>query len=210
MLVQDGIVNKHLNRVGLVSGTDQNSRAAVAEMKKELNRWNIPAVFHFEVSTSLLDFQAIVERIRGFRPHVLTLCLQAPIIPVLLKALQSNGIACPVCMPWVPGVDINKLQSIYHGPIYMAEPFQPPARVQTGGIYQRFSRDFKKQFGVLPTCSAAYAYDAAQMIIHSIRSKGLNRPGIRMGLEELAGYQGVSGSIIWDNGGGNLAYPVIK
>ena len=87
----------------------------------------------------------------------------------------------------------------------MIEPFQPPARVKTGGIYQRFSRDFKARFGVFPTSSAAYAYDAARMIILSIRSKGLNRPGIRQGLEELSGYQGVSGSIIWDNGGGNLA-----
>ncbi len=210
VLVKDGIVNKQLNRVGLVSGTDQNSRAAVTEMEKELNQQNIAALFHFKVSPGLLDFQAIAERIRGFHPHVLTLCLQAPVIPILLKTLQSNGIVCPVCMPWVPGVDVKKLQAIYHGPIYMVEPFQPPARVKTGGIYQQFSRDFKVRFGVLPTYSAAYAYDAAQMIILSIRSKGLNRPGIRQGLEELAGYQGVSGRINWDNGGGNQAYPIIR
>lgn len=210
VLVKDGIVNKHLNRVGLVSGTDQNSRAAAGEMEKELNQQNIPAVFHFKVSPGLLDFQAIAERIRDFHPHVLILCLQVSVIPILLKALQSNGIDWPVCMPWVPGVNVKKLHAIYPGPIYMVEPFQPPARVKPGRIYQRFSRDFEKRFGVLPTCSAVYAYDAARMIIHSIRSKGLNRPGIRQGLEELAVYEGVSGTIKWDNGGGNQAYPVIK
>lgn len=210
VLVEDGILNKQLNRVGLVSGTDQNSRAAAAAMGKELNRRNIPAVFHFKVSPDLLDFQAITQRIRSFHPHVLTLCLQAPVIPTLLKALQSNGIVCPACIPWIPGVEIQKLQTIYHGPIYMVEPFQPPARMKTRGIYQQFNRDFKKRFGVLPTYSAAYAYDAARMIILSIRSKGLNRPGIRQGLEELVGYQGVSGLIKWDNGGSNLAYPIIK
>jgi branched-chain amino acid transport system substrate-binding protein len=210
VLVKNGIVNKHLIRVGLVSGTDQNSRAAAAAMEKELNQQNIPAVFHFKVSMDLLDFQAIAERIRDFHPQVLTLCLQAPVIPILLKALRSNGIVCPVCMPWVPGEDVKKLQEIYHGPIYMVEPFQLPARVKTGEIYQQFSRDFQKRFGVFSSYSAAYAYDAAQMIILSIRSKGLNRPAIRQGLEELTGYQGVSGSIKWDNGGGNLAYPIIK
>ena len=210
LLVKDGIVNKQLNRVGLVSGTDQNSRSAAGEMERELNRQNIPPVFHFEVSPGLRDFQTVVERIRVFRPHVLTLCLQAPVIPKLLKALQCKGIVCPVSMPWTPGVDIKKLQAIYHGPIFIVSPFQPPIQVKTGGIYQQFSRDFETRFGVLPTCSAAYGYDAAQMIIHSIRSKGLSRPGIRQGLEELTGYQGVSGSIIWDNGGGNLACPVIK
>jgi len=210
LLVKDGIVNKHLNRVGLVSGTDQNSRAAAAEMEKELNRQNIPAVFHFEVSPGLSDFQAIVERIRFFYPRVLTLCLQAPVIPRLLKALQCNGIVCPVSMPWTPGVDIKKLQAIYHGLIFIVRPFQPPVQVKTGEIYKQFIRDFEKRFGMLPTCSAAYGYDSVQLIIHSIRSKGLSRPGIRQGLEELTGYQGVSGSIIWDNGGGNLACPVIK
>jgi ABC-type branched-subunit amino acid transport system substrate-binding protein len=210
LLVKDGIVNKHLKRVGLVSGTDQNSRAAAGEMEKELNRQNIPPVFHLKVSPGLLDFQAIGKRIQGFRPDVLTPCLQAPVIPVLLKALKSNGIVCPVVMPWIPGVDVKELQAIYHGPIYMVEPFQPPARAKAGGIYQQFSRDFEKRFSVFPTSSAAYAYDAARMIIISIRSKGLNRQGIRQGLEELAGCEGVSGTIKWDNGGGNLAYPVIK
>jgi ABC-type branched-subunit amino acid transport system substrate-binding protein len=110
-------------------------------------------------------------------------------------------------MPWTPGVDIKKLQAVYHGPAYMVEPFQSPAPMKAGGIYHRFRRDFEKRFGASPTPSAAYAYDAAQMIISSIRSKGLNRPGIRQGLAELTGYQGVSGAIIWDNGGGNRAYP---
>jgi branched-chain amino acid transport system substrate-binding protein len=210
LLVKDCIVNKDLNRVGLVSGSDQNSRAAAGEMEKELNRQYIAPVFHLKVAPGSLDFQEIGKRIRGFRPGVLTLCLQAPVVPVLLKALQGNGMVCPVCMPWIPGVDVKELSAVYHGPIYMVEPFQPPAQVKTGGIYQQFSRDFEKRFGVFPTCSAAYAYDAARMIIISIRSKGLNRPGIRQGLEELAGYQGVSGSVIWDNGGGNLAYPIIK
>ena len=113
-------------------------------------------------------------------------------------------------MPWVPGVQAKELQAIYNGPLYMVEPFQPPDQAKDGGIYQTFSREFEKRFGVFPTYSAVYAYDAAQMIILSIRSKGLNRPGIRRGLEELTGHEGVSGSIIWDNGGGNRAQPTIK
>ncbi|MCK4764084.1 MAG: ABC transporter substrate-binding protein [Candidatus Aminicenantes bacterium] len=230
LLVKEGIVNKHFSRVGLVSCTAPNNRAAAAEMEKELERRNLPALFHFEVAPGLLDFQphsrggaisgsaagsafdfqALAERIRDFQPHVLTLCLQVPGIPKLLKALQSSGIVCPVCIPWTPGVEIKKLKAVYHGPIYMIEPFQPPDREKTGGIYHRFSRDFEKRFGVFPTCSAAYAYDAAWIIILSIRSKGLNRPGIRLGLEGLAGHEGVSGTIKWDNRGGSPGSPVVK
>lgn len=208
-LVNDGIVKNHLNRVGLVSGTGQNSRAAAGEMEKELKKKNMPPVFHFKVPPGLVDYQAIAERTRDFRPDGLILCLQAPVIPGLLKSLYSKGIVYPVFMPWVPGMDEKELRSIYHGPIYMVEPIQPSSRMKTRGIYQQFCQDFEKRFGVFPTCSAAYAYDAARMIILSVRSKGLNRPGIRRGLEELTGYEGASGLIIWDNGGGNLAdHPV--
>lgn len=204
LLVKNGIVTRHFNRVGLVSATDHDSRAAAGEIKKELNQQKVPPLFHFKVSPNLPGLQAIVERIRGFRPGVLVLCFRAAAVPVLLKALQGNGIVCPVFMPWSPGVDIKELRAIYKGPLYMVEPFQPPDQAKTGGIYKQFSRDFEKRFSVFPTYSAAYGYDAARLIILSIRSKGLNRPGIRRGLKELSGYEGASGPIIWDNGNNAL------
>ena len=197
-------------KVGLVSGTGQNSRVAAGEIEKELNRQKIAPLFHFEVPPDIPDYQTTAERIREFRPDSLTLCLQAPALFKLLKALQRNGIDCPLLLPWVPGVQAKELQAIYNGTLYMVEPFQPPNQAKDGGIYQTFSREFEKRYGLSPSYSAAYAYDAAQMIILSIRSKGLNRAGIRRGLEELTGYEGVSGPIIWDNGGGNLGHPVIK
>ena len=210
LLVKDSIAKKYFSRVGLVSGTDQNSRAAGAAMEKELKRQNIPPIFHFQVSPGIIDFQALVERIRGFAPNVLIPCLQSPVLPKLLKTLQRNGIDCSLSMPWVPGVEVKKLQAIYQGLINIVEPFQVLDGEKLGEIYQRFSRDYEKRYSVFPTYSAAYAYDSAQMIIHSIRSKGLNRPAIRLGLEELAGYEGVSGTVKWDNGGGNPGNPVLN
>jgi ABC-type branched-subunit amino acid transport system substrate-binding protein len=206
LLVKNSIVKKHFNRVGLVSATDHDSRAAAGEIKKELNKHKVPPLFHFKVSPNLTGLQAIVERIREFRPGVLALSFRAAAVPGLLKALRGNGIVCPVSIPWTPGVDINELRAIYKGPLYMVEPFQPSAQDKTGGTYRQFSRDFEKRFGVLPTYSAAYAYDAAQMIILSIRLKGLNRPGIRRGLVELTGHEGASGPIIWDNGNNNALH----
>jgi ABC-type branched-subunit amino acid transport system substrate-binding protein len=210
ILVKHSIVDNHLNRIGLISGIDQNSHAAAGEMEKELTRNNIPPIFHFNVPSDLLNFMEIARRIKDFNPDGLILCLQASIVPQFLKTLQKTGIDCPVSMPWIPGVDLKKLKVIYQGTICMVEPFLPPAPTQQDEFYQQFRRDFKKRFGVFPTYSAAYAYDAARLIIHAIRSHGLNRPGIRQGLEELAGIVGVSGKITWDNGGGNSVCPVIK
>lgn len=173
-LVHDRITGEYLKNVGLISGTDQGSRAAGKELLNEMTRRHVTPVFHFNIPPDLPDIQTLPDRIRDFRPDGLVLCLQPPILRKLLKALQRNGVGCPVSMPWVPGVELKELQAIYNGSVFMVEPF-----ARTGKVYQTFNRDFKKRFGVLPVYSAAYAYDAARMIILAIRSNGLNRPAIR-------------------------------
>jgi len=177
LLVNGHIAEGHLKRVGLISGTDQGSRSAGKEMADEMTRRGVTPVFHFNIPPDVPDIRAVVERTRGFRPAGLVLCLQPSILRKLLNALQREGFRCPVSMPWVPGVELKELQTIYKGPLFMVEPF-----TWTGTAYQTFSREFKKRFGVQPLYSAAYAYDSARMIILSIRSNGLNRPAIRRGL----------------------------
>lgn len=177
LLVNDHITGEHLKRVGLISGTDQGSRSAGKEMADEMTRRRVTPVFHFNIPPDVPDIQALLQRTRDFRPDGLVLCLQPPILRKLLKTLQREGFRCPVSMPWVPGVELKELQTIYKGPLFMVEPFS-----RTGTAYQTFIRDFKKRFGVQPVYSAAYAYDSARMIILSIRSNGLNRPAIRRGL----------------------------
>ncbi|MCP5103013.1 MAG: amino acid ABC transporter substrate-binding protein [bacterium] len=196
VLVKDGIVNRHIRRVGLVSGTGHDSRVSGKEMRNELERRNLPPVFHFELPPALSRTREIVERIRDFQPDGLILCLEAPLLVKLLNDLQLSGITCPVITPWVPGTDSKELQIIYKNSL-MIEPFE---QEKAGVVYQTFNRDFEKRFGAVPAYSAAYSYDAARMIILAIRSKGLNRPAIRRGLAGLSGHNGASGRIIWNNG----------
>ncbi len=177
LLVKNRITNEHLKRVGIISGTGHACRAAGKEITDEMTRHRVPPVFHFNIPPDVPDIRTVVERIRDFRPDGLVLCLQPPVMRKLLKAMQRNGVRCPVSMPWVPGVELKELQTLYKGSLFMVEPFS-----RTDPLYQTVNRDFKKRFGVLPTYSAVYAYNAAQMIIRSIRSNGLNRPAIRRGI----------------------------
>ncbi|MCP4149433.1 MAG: ABC transporter substrate-binding protein [bacterium] len=208
-LLLKGITGNQLNtpsslkRVGLVSGSNHSSRAAGKAVEKEINRQEVPLLFHFKME-QLSGCEEIVRRIRLFETDVLILCLRPPFITRLLKGMQRAGMTCPLGIPWTPGVDIAVLKTSYGAHIFSVEPFGK------GDGYLAFSRGFEKRFGEAPSFSAAYGYDAASIIIHSIRTKGLNRTAIRAGLEELSGYKGACGPIKWNNGGGNHANPILN
>ncbi len=188
LLVKQGVAAKHLRRVGLVSGTGHDSRAAAGAVEKALAQQAFPLLFHFKVPADVPDYRDIVKRARQFRPDGLILCTGAKPIPRLIKTLAQEGITCPLLLPWVPGVNINELQAVYRGELVMVEPFAMPGQVkrQSGETrYGRFSREFEIRYGRLPGHSAAYAYDAVQMTVLSIKSKGLNRPAIRRSLGSM-------------------------
>jgi branched-chain amino acid transport system substrate-binding protein len=206
LLVRDGIIKKKLNRIGLISGTDHDSRAAVKEVVRELERRGLPALFHLKLPADSMDIQAVVERIRGFQPGSLVFCLPPARLLVLLKTLGETGMDYPAAMPWRPGLDSLKQHTIYEGSLYIVRPLAQPAISKAVSEYLIFSRKFAKRFGAHPITSAAYAYDAARLIILSIRSSGLNRTAIREALVGLSGYRGVSGPVIWDNSGSNRVY----
>ena len=54
-----------------------------------------------------------------------------------------------------------------------------------------------------------YGFDAANLVIDALRPGGGGRGELRGRLAELSGTEGASGTIRWDNGGGNTAEPVV-
>jgi len=66
-----------------------------------------------------------------------------------------------------------------------------------------FARRFQQRFGHQPDYLAAYSYDAVRLLIAAIRKAGLNRVRIREAIASMGTWHGVTGTIRWDNGGGN-------
>jgi ABC-type branched-subunit amino acid transport system substrate-binding protein len=124
----------------------------------------------------------------------------------LIEALGKAGLSCPVLLPWVPGADPPRLSLSYPGPVAALEPFHRP---QQCGPYLKLVHSYTRRFGEYPQPSAAYGYDATSLIIEAIRSGGLQRRAIRDHLAALSGYTGATGTITWDNGGGNTGRPVV-
>lgn len=210
VLVDKGIMNQQIDRIGLVSGSGHDSRTAARELQETLEQQRIPLLFHFIVKPDEQDLHRLVQRMDSFAPAALVLCLQPDVLSSLLKVLEASGRDCPVFLYWTPGMSAFQIDQLYSGPVNVLEPFQYREKGNIRRNYETFCLQFEQQFRQKPTFSAAYGYDAVQLIISSIRTNGLSRPGIRRGLEQLAGYQGVSGIIVWDNGGGNLGIPVLS
>jgi branched-chain amino acid transport system substrate-binding protein len=93
----------------------------------------------------------------------------------------------------------------YRGEIVQVRPFPK----QEGTLYESFVSAYRARWGMEPTASAAYTYDAVTLVARSIRESGLNRSGLRDAIAGSSGSGGVTGPISWDNAGGNDVLPVL-
>lgn len=75
-------------------------------------------------------------------------------------------------------------------------PFYEGSTLDTN---QHFQNDFTQTYGTNPAWLEAAGFDAMQMILHAMQSKGNNYPpDIRDGLKGMENFQGVVGPITWD------------
>lgn len=212
VLVRDGIVANLLSSVGLITSTDHDGRIFGDEMREQMSAASVPPAFHLQVSLSDFDFSATVERIISFGPGAVVARLPAREMAGLLDTLEAGGLDVPVLIPWVPGLQPSDLQGRYSGPIFYLSPFSDIENSE----YEVFSRAFSGRYGKKPTPSAAYTYDAMNLLIRSFRlvfeggAVGLNRTVLRDALADLNGHVGVTGAVSWDNAGGNQTEPILR
>ncbi len=207
LLISKIVQRKDLHRIGLLSSTEHDGRYSSEELQKALQNNRIPPVFHFTIDADLQSFDEIIDRIVSFKPDAIVIRLQADQLAGLIHSLSKQHKDFPLFIPWIPGFNADGISRQYSGTLYVVQPFEHASKC---GSYLRFMHSYSRRFAERPTFSATYAYDAAQLIIKSIRFSGLKRTGLAQSLTELSGYNGASGLIKWDNGGGNLALPIIK
>jgi branched-chain amino acid transport system substrate-binding protein len=205
-LTEQGISARKLKRVGIVTSADHDGRLAGREFRRRMGSAGIPPAFYFQLMADEIDeVHAVAAKIRAFSPEGLVLSLRPPHLLRLLAALKEKGITCAVFLPWMPGLDPAGLGTTYSGEIVFVEPFP-----RSNPRYREFAGAYRLRYGSPPSFAAAYGFDSAQMIIAALKSDGLSRSALRRALSAMSGYGGVSGQIKWDNGGGNLAVPVVR
>jgi branched-chain amino acid transport system substrate-binding protein len=68
--------------------------------------------------------------------------------------------------------------------------------------FTEFSRRFEAAYGGEPSQFAANAYDATNLILDELKTNGNNRAAITAGVLDTSGYQGVTGSLSFDQASG--------
>jgi ABC-type branched-subunit amino acid transport system substrate-binding protein len=84
-----------------------------------------------------------------------------------------------------------------------------PFRERNNPAYAELRRAYRARYGSEPTPSAAYAYDAVNLLASALETSGLNRAALRDAIAGERGFVGTTGAVSWDNGGGNRGEPVL-
>jgi branched-chain amino acid transport system substrate-binding protein len=204
VLVRDGVLARSLVNVGLITSDDHDGRIFAAETLERLRAAGVAPVFHFEIPLNG-DLAAIAQRARSFEPDAVIVRVPPSGMPHLLDDLSREGVNVPLLVPWVPGLVPSRLTSHYRGDVLAVRPF----REVDNPAYAAFDRAYRARYGATPTPSAAYAYDAVNLLASALEESGLNRPALRDALAAQTGFAGATGTISWDNAGGNRVDPVL-
>jgi branched-chain amino acid transport system substrate-binding protein len=206
LLVLEGMVPRGVRRAALVTSDDHDGRSAGRELADAMARAGRPPAFELAVDPQLVEPWALASRLAEMAPDAVVLRLPGQAVRSALAAMGEEGLTCPVFLPWLPGLDLDAHPPQYGGPIVEVQPF---AGSRTRGPQLIFARAAIQRYGEPPSPAMTYGFDAANLVIDALRLGGGGRGELRGRLAELSGTEGASGTIRWDNGGGNTAEPVV-
>jgi ABC-type branched-subunit amino acid transport system substrate-binding protein len=206
VIIHRGIQTLSPCKFGLITSTDHDGRTFAAQMLAKMEAEQISPVFHFQISLANSDLRDIIRRATSFSPNGVIVRLPVTETLNLLDLFRSYKFQIPIFIPWVPGLGEDDLKQHYDGNILYLRPFS----VTANPAYAAFARTYKENYQVSPEPCAAYTYDAVNILIHSLEMSGLNRADLRKAIAGIGDFQGVTGKISWDNGGGNQAEPLVR
>ena len=206
VIVNEGTHTGHLEQVGLITENNHDGHIFAKELNDVMNEMEVFPIFHFEVNSSDLDIQSIVQRMISFHPASIIICLSQDKIIKMLSELEIHKQLIDVFLPWIAGLNGDKLKQYYGGQIYCIEPFLR----SNDPIYKVFAGRYQKRYQSKPLFGAAYTYDAVHILARAFQKSGLNRARLRDAIGAMDEIQGVTGKICWDNGGGNQTQPVLR
>lgn len=186
-------------QVGVISSVSHDCRVFTDELLPALHKANLNTLFFFELEQNQHNYSSIITKIFEFQPQIMIIDLKADEFVHFIRALTEHQLNIPLYTPWIPALKSLSDDMNYPGVISHIIPF-----TRNSPEYSQFRQDYYAQFQTEPDFAAAYSYDAARLIIESIKeSPTLSRVHLQRQLSSIREYEGVTGFINWDNGGGN-------
>ena len=183
----------------LISGTDHDSRAAVAEILSFLSHRGTRPLRHLEIRPGGGDVADLGSRIGSPAPAAALVVADALDSARVVVRLREAGFGGSILGGPSLGrrAFVESAGSAAEGALF---PFLcDPAFASTP-----FARDFSSRQGRGPDCATAQTHDAMRLLVAAVREAGLNRPRIRDAVQALSPWSGGAGAVEWDNLGQNL------
>jgi branched-chain amino acid transport system substrate-binding protein len=143
------------------------------------------------------DFRAQLTSIKAASPEVVFVPGYYPEVGIILKQARQLGLTIPFigCEAWdnptLLQVAGKAADGCYYSNQFSASDPTP--------VVQEFGETYRSKYGMLPDNFAALGYDAANVLLDSIRRAGSSDPpAIRAALAATKEYPGVSGNITID------------
>lgn len=179
----------------LVSSTEHDGRSFTTELKQALERDRLSPIAHVEFDPKSVSQADVVRSILETKSEAVVVIANADQTrDFIMKIRQSGYEKLIVTGPW-----LAKVAALPD----MTNVLLP----QLGDIQSDFHNEFVARYGHEPDYAAAHAYDAANLLITSIRKAGLNRARILDAMRAQSPYTGVTGVIEWDALGQNRRTP---
>ncbi len=175
----------------LLSATDHDSRAFVSALKLAFERDRLAPLLDIEFDPAAAETQKAARRIASSGAQAAVIVANSSDSAALVKTARAAGftgliLSGPLIARAAPDPALDEL-------LYP----------ELGGIQPAFRAKFAARYGRDPDYAAAHAFDAAGIIVAAIRQAGLNRARIRDAVQALSPFQGVTGTIQWDDLGQN-------
>jgi len=192
-------INRKL-KIVLISAADHDSHLFTVELLKSLIPYQISPANKFEFDPAQKNYNELVSTIISTTPDVLVLIAGSQKSAQIVAAIREKGFTGPIFGGPSMGRKsfCEEAAKAAEGVIFPLLYWSLPA-----GTDDDFESKFTRRFGNKPDYTAAYTYDAVNLLIAAIRQAGLNRARIRDAVRNLSLYEGVTGSINWDGLGSN-------
>lgn len=189
-------------RIAILRSGDRFGRLGVHMFMNFVRRLGCPAVQELLFTPGKADIPHQIAAIKDAEPDAIFFMGEPDDIGRFAKEFRQAGIKAPFF-----GTDLlmedrflREAGDAAEGTIITS--FFDPGR--SDPLWVGFVDRFKKRWGHDPDDYAAYAYDAAQILIHAIEVAGPNRWRIRDQVCDLDYYQGVTGWMRFDGTGSNI------
>ena len=173
----------------IISATDHDSRAFAKQMNLAMVRQRLSPALHVEWEGRDEDVEGVVRPIASADVRAVVVIAPARGATGIVTALRKSGYTGRV----YGGMSIARVSAPLHGVIFPSP----------GDLKRDFTVRFRTRYGREPDYTAAYGYDAVQIVVAAVRRAGLNRARIRDEIRALSPIQGVAGVIEWDPAGQN-------